>query len=187
MQRLYIIYNQIVGNQTSANNKKFIRLFDEYFEPNNNNNNNNNRGGAPYPYQSYRRNNFYQPYRPPFVSSYTKNNSILDDPNANTKSNISYYITIDMELKKGTSLSPSDLSNLKCRRQWNSVRKSYADLRGLKYSPTPDYNNLPSSKSEKKPENNKTKTQKGSLGLFSKQSNNNNNNNNKTRKLNYLS
>jgi hypothetical protein len=183
MQRLYIIYNQIVGNQTIANNKRFIRLFDQYFEPNNNNNN--IRGGAPFPYQSYKRNNFYQPYRPPFVSSYTKNNSILDE--TNPKSNISYYITIDMELKKGTSLSPNELSNLKCRRQWNSVRKSYADLRGLKYSPTPDYNNLPSSKS--KPENNKTKTQKGNLGLFSKQSNNNNNNNNnnKTRKLNYLS
>jgi hypothetical protein len=95
------------------------------------------------------------------------------------KSNISYYITIDMDLQKGTTLSSKDLSNLKCRQRWNSVRKSYADLRGLNYVATPDYSNLPSS------QNNKSKTQKGGLGLqttkFKAKTNN------KTKKRLYLS
>jgi len=164
----------------------------------NNSQENNNKGGAPpppvpLPYQ-YNRQNYR--YRPPFVSRYVKNNNILLE-DANARSNISYYITIDMELKKGTTLSPQELSNLKCNRRWNSIRKSYADLRGLKYSPTPDYNNLPSSllaKPDARPEsgsnsntntntntNSKSKTQKGGLHL------DDSNNNNKTRKHIYLS
>jgi hypothetical protein len=65
------------------------------------------------------------------------------------KSNISYYITVDMELQKGTSLSPSELKNLKCRKTWSSIRKNYADLTGVKYVPLPNYSNLPSIKSRK--------------------------------------
>ena len=145
---------------------------------------NNNKGGAPpLPYQYNRQN--YQ-YRPPFVSRYVKNNNILLD-DVNARSNISYYITIDMELKKGTTLSPQELSNSKCNRRWNSIRKSYADLRGLKYSPTPDYNNLPSAVTAKtnatttnSNSNSKSKTQRGGLHL-------DNSNNNKTRKHIYLS
>jgi hypothetical protein len=148
---------------------------DEYFS--------NITGGAPpeFPYQSYMRNNRYQPYREfyrePFVSIYNKNKSILD-----AKTNKSYYITIDMDLQKGTSLSPKDLSNLRCRKTWNSVRKSYSDLRGLKYSVKPDYNKLPTSSREKTEitsTKNKPKTQKGGLGLKKR--------NNRTKKQNYLS
>jgi hypothetical protein len=114
-----------------------------------------------------------RPYQMPYVSSYDKNNSSFE--NNNTKSNISYYITIDMALQKGTSLTPEILSNLKCLNKWGAVRKSYADLRGLKYLTLPDYNNnLPS----KNIENSKTKpkTQKGGLGLIT------NKTKNKTRK-----
>jgi hypothetical protein len=61
-------------------------------------------------------------------------------------SNLSYYITIDLELKKGTSLSTADLINLKCNQQFNKIRKNYAELRGLQYVIPPVYENLPSPK-----------------------------------------
>jgi hypothetical protein len=83
-----------------------------------------------------------------------------------------------MDLQKGTTLSSKDLSNLKCRQRWNSVRKSYADLRGLNYIAMPDYSNLPS-------QNNKTKSQKGGLGLKSTRFNTNAKT--KTKKRGYLS
>ena len=93
-----------------------------------------------------------------------------------------------MDLQKGTTLSSKDLSNLKCRQRWNSVRKSYADLRGLNYVSTPDYSNLPSSSSSsnsKPSQNNKTKSQKGGLGLQANKFNAKTNN--KTKKRIYLS
>jgi hypothetical protein len=185
LQTISTIFNNIEREQTNQTNQtnndtsKFLKLFNEYFTP--------SKsaftaidGGAPMPYQ----------YKPPYVSSYTKNNNNSFQPDP-TKSNISYYITIDMDLQKGTTLSSKDLSNLKCRQRWNSVRKSYADLRGLNYVATPDYSNLPSS------QNNKTKSQKGGLGLQTTKFNTNNNtktnnktntnNNNKTKKRIYLS
>ena len=56
-------------------------------------------------------------------------------------SKIGYYISIDMELQKGTSLSPQELSHAKCNRKWNSVRKAFADFTGMKYVIPPVYNN----------------------------------------------
>ena len=57
-------------------------------------------------------------------------------------SQIGYYISIDMELKKGTSLSPEELNNLKCNRKWNSVRKAFANFTGKKYVIPPVYANI---------------------------------------------
>ena len=175
IQIIFNIFNEIEENKKTDDNKKFLKLFYEYFTPSKSVFMSQIDGGAPLPYQ----------YKQPYVSSYTKNNnSFQSDP---AKSNISYYITIDMDLQKGTTLSSKDLSNLKCRQRWNSVRKSYADLRGLNYVSTPDYSNLPSSSSSssssssnsKPSQNNKSKTQKGGLGLH--------NTKNKTKKRIYLS
>ena len=55
---------------------------------------------------------------------------------------ISFYITIDMELQKGKTLSKEQLSNIKCIKGWNKVRKSYADFTGKKYVLPPVYDNL---------------------------------------------
>ena len=178
IQIIFNIFNEIEQNKKTDDNKKFLKLFYEYFTPSKSVFMSQIDGGAPIPFQ----------YRPPYVSSYTKNNnSFQADP---TKSNISYYITIDMDLQKGTTLSSKDLSNLKCRQRWNSVRKSYADLRGLNYVATPDYSNLPSSSSSsssnsKPSQNNKSKTQKGGLGLQANKFNTKTNN--KTKKRIYLS
>ena len=90
------------------------------------------------PYNQY---NQYNPYNQGYPRL-TLNNSVNEGP----VSNISYYISIDLELKKGTTLSLSDKVNLKCNQQFNKIRKNLADLTGMKYSIMPVYDNLPSIK-----------------------------------------
>ena len=67
---------------------------------------------------------------------------------------ISFHITIDMELQKGTTLSKEQISDIKCTKAWNKVRKSYAEFTGKKYVIPPVYENL-SDKYNKKEEPNK--------------------------------
>ena len=215
MKKLFYIYNKIETLSKSSKNKKikqdtnkFLKIFNDYFlKPpimiSRNNSfdtlssktisNNPFDGGALSPYQNRMSKRPY-PYlyqnqtRGPYVTSFIKNNSSTQSDNS--KPNISYYITIDIELQKGTSLSSQEKSNLKCNHRWNSIRKNYADLRGLKYVATPDYNMLPSSSTKtttskpsskkNKPETkNKSKTQKGGLNLKKR--------NNITKKRIYLS
>jgi hypothetical protein len=106
------------------------------------------------------------------------NKTLIDEP----VSNISYYITIDIELKKGTSLTTLDKVNLKCNQQLNKIRKNYADLRGLKYVIPPIYDNLPSVDQKNEKNQNITKKQP-----FSRNINNFNNinRNNLTRRNKY--
>ena len=170
------IFKNILKNPNNST-KTFINLVREFFHPTILRENNNagtididggsnertgtGMGGAPtysnqpryarpYPYQNQPM--FYQ--RPvqmqmPYVSSYLKNQNPLES----NKTSISYYITINMELHRGTSLSKEELSNVKCKQRWNAVRKSYADMRGLEYTTLPDYSNLPESKSQNKNQN----------------------------------
>ena len=62
---------------------------------------------------------------------------------------ISFHITIDMELQKGTTLSKEQMSNIKCIKGWNKVRKSFSEFTGQKYVITPTYNNLSDTYSKK--------------------------------------
>jgi hypothetical protein len=80
---------------------------------------------------------------------------------------ISFYITIDMELQKGKTLSKEQMSNIKCIKGWNKVRKSYADFTGKKYVIAPVYDNLSdkyNKKEENKKEENKNITKKNTGG-----------------------
>jgi hypothetical protein len=54
---------------------------------------------------------------------------------------IAYYISIDMELQEGTTLSEEDKKNIKCRVKWNAVRKAYAEFIGKPYTIAPLYHN----------------------------------------------
>ena len=69
---------------------------------------------------------------------------------------ISFYITIDMELQKGTTLSKEEISNIKCVKGWNKVRKSFADFTGKKYVIPPVYEKK-EDKNDKNTSNNNTK------------------------------
>jgi hypothetical protein len=52
---------------------------------------------------------------------------------------LAYYITIDLELHPGTSITPEELKNLKCRQKWNSVRKAWSNFTGKQYIIPPVY------------------------------------------------
>jgi hypothetical protein len=193
---LYRIFETILHDQSTMENKKFIRLVQEYFFPRILNNINLSSkaigppnpfddddddagsnpfgdaspreigGGAPiysnkpqysvnYPYSPYNSRgqppfysrSFPYPRQSPFgSSSFVKSNTNVDESN---KTNISYYITINMELQPGTSLTREDLSNIKCKQRWNAIRKSYANMRGLKYTMLPDYSMLAKNKTVK--------------------------------------
>jgi hypothetical protein len=54
---------------------------------------------------------------------------------------IAYYISIDMELQEGTTISDEDKKNIKCRIKWNVVRKAYAEFTGKPYTIAPLYHN----------------------------------------------
>ena len=55
------------------------------------------------------------------------------------ESQLSYNITIDMELRPGTSLTPEELKNAKCYRKMNSIKKSWSELTGKPYTIKPIY------------------------------------------------
>jgi hypothetical protein len=101
------------------------------------------------PYPQYNPQPRYNPY--PFLA---KNMVKRDYEHDNSK--LAYYITIDMELHPGTSITPQEQKVLKCRQKWNSVRKAYADFVGKPYIIPPVYQN----KTLKKVENTTNKTQK---------------------------
>lgn len=171
------IFRNILNNPSDKQNSKFLTLVKQYFNPSilrkfgvanplairneGSDPDDDYNGGAPQQYNNslynppqrynpYQYQNQYQnQYRQPFVSSYVKNNPNNVNTQEINKTNISYYITIDMELQRGTTLSSKDLSNSKCRQRWNAIRKSYANMRGLKYTILPDYTNLPDTKSSK--------------------------------------
>ena len=52
-------------------------------------------------------------------------------------SNISYYITITLDLYPGTSIPISEKPAIACRNTKNKLNKAWADFRGLKYSIQP--------------------------------------------------
>jgi hypothetical protein len=64
-----------------------------------------------------------------------------------------------MELQKGITLTKEQISNIKCIKGWNKVRKSFADFTGEKYIVPPVYENL-SDKYNKKEDTKKEDTKK---------------------------
>ena len=55
------------------------------------------------------------------------------------ESMLSYYITIELELQKGDTITDEDINKIKCRQKWNNVRKSYAKITNKKYVIPPVY------------------------------------------------
>jgi len=86
----------------------------------------------PYPYYYKPYPNYYQPY--PY---YSKQNYITKTDSNSSK--LAYIITIDMELRPGTSLTPEQINNSKCNSRYNAIRKSYSTLTGTPYVIPPLY------------------------------------------------
>jgi hypothetical protein len=83
-----------------------------------------------------------------------------------TKNELSYYVTINLELKRGTDITDKDISSSKCVRKKNAITKSFYKLIGKKYVTPPDYellkqNDIEEQKEkEKKEKEQKEKEQK---------------------------
>jgi len=93
-------------------------------------------------------NNYYNtPYNTPY-RSYTnpyKLQNIQNMQNIQNKIELSYFITVYMELEKGTSLTPQQMRKASCRGKWNAVSKSYSQLTERPYIMKPDYSQTPNS------------------------------------------
>ena len=66
---------------------------------------------------------------------------IMKKEEDNEINQLAYYITIELELHPGTTISPEEMKNYKCRQKWNSIRKAYADFIGKPYNIQPIYPN----------------------------------------------
>jgi hypothetical protein len=83
---------------------------------------------------NYNNNNNYNNNYP---NNFLKRDAVRD------VSKIGYYISIDLELKKGSPLTPEEIGESKCTRKWNTVRKAFANFTGKTYTipPVYDYSN----------------------------------------------
>ena len=103
------------------------------------------------------RRNYNNNYRNNYPNNFLKRDAVRDI------SKIGYYISIDLELKKGSPLTPEEMKESKCTRKWNSVRKAFANFTGKTYAipPVYDYSNKQTLKNKpnNKP-NNVTKSNK---------------------------
>jgi len=106
-------------------------------------------GGANPRYNPYYRPNYYNP--PYMASRMEKKDKDKDE------SQLAYVISIDMELRPGTSLSPEELQNAKCNSKWNSIRKSWSELTGKPYVIPPIYNKEEKKNPKPVPQNNTRK------------------------------
>ena len=154
-----MIDTQHDGNISSLN--KFNDFFNSNFPGNNINSqrvpqieNTSQEGGLTH----------YNPYNKPAYKMVKPRDEI-------NKSNIGYYISIDMELHPGLTLTPEELKESQCRQKWNAVRKAYAGFRGQPYVIPPVYQTNKTNKTLKNKEeqnNNKTRAQKGGLSKINK-------------------
>jgi hypothetical protein len=110
-------------------------------------------GGANLRYNP-RYNPYYRPnyYNPPYMASRMEKKDKDKD-----ESQLAYVISIDMELRPGTSLSPEELQNAKCNSKWNSIRKSWSELTGKPYVIPPIYNKEEKKNLKPVPQNNTRK------------------------------
>jgi len=105
----------------------------------------NQRGGI-YPYSS----RYYPPgyRREPYVA-----NDLIKRDNQYETSKLAFTITIMLELYPGTSITPEELSKLKCNSRLESVRQSWAEFIGKPYIIIPDYKKLQYNKNDKTQKN----------------------------------
>jgi hypothetical protein len=143
MRYIYNSFTQI-ENSNSDQYKEFIETFKQFF-PTTHIDSPDMIGG----YQPYNR---YQPYNQQHQQQYRQIKQ-KETPH------IAYYITIDLDLKPGTSLTPEELKGIGCVKKWNSIKKAYSDFRGKPKTVMPNYHliNKPNNKTNKNTSKNTSK------------------------------
>ena len=96
----------------------------------------------------YRRDNDYNRRDNDYNRRDIRDNYFLKRDPIKDLSKMGYYITIDLELKKGSPLSQEEIKESKCSQKWNTVRKAFANFTGRTYTipPVYDYSNKKTSK-----------------------------------------
>jgi hypothetical protein len=85
---------------------------------------------------------------------YNKNavsNNFLKTPDV---SKICYSVSLEMELKKGSPLTPDELKQSNCAQKWNTIRKSFANFTDRKYNIPPVYKQTLKNNTKNKSNNN---------------------------------
>lgn len=124
MQGFEKSYNKILNSPNKNYKNIFLQAFDANFPYRAV-----TTGGANnYYINNYYTNNRNRNYNHNYNQSYNDINS-LNQVTA-------YYITIDMELHPGTTISPEEIKQVKCKHRWNSIKKAYSEFMGKPYSVT---------------------------------------------------
>jgi hypothetical protein len=119
--------SQAVVNHTPFENNRRIQYGGAYARPYYN----------PQP-QYYRPQPYYNP--PPYYNPYgMPAYKIMKKDENKDDTQLAYYITIDLEVHPGTSVTPEEMKNLKCRQKWNNVRKAWSEFTGKPYVIPPVY------------------------------------------------
>ena len=140
------------NNEKISNNSSILPIMDasDYDEVNNNSSiqpfdiDGPEKGGA--------YNRPYQQYRPNTIPAH----KLMKKSENMDSTQLAYYITIDLEVQPGTSITPEEMKNLKCRQKWNSVRKAWAGFTGQPYVIPPVYQTKTLKNKEEKNGGNKT-------------------------------
>ena len=148
------------GNDNLLN--KFNYYFNVNFSGNNINNINQSLPQIENNYQEGGQN------RNQYKNQYNKPSYKMIKTDEKDKTNIGYYITIDMELHPGLTLTPQELKESICRQKWNAVRKAYTGFMGQPYVIPPVYQKNKTVKKKEEQNKNKINVQKGGLHKINK-------------------
>ena len=109
-------------NMISTKEKKFLTYFNEYFNLNKNS---------------------YLNKKYPFLLELQTATIWKGGTSASAEkeeSLLSYYITIELLLHEGETITDKEMSKIKCGQKWDEVRKAYAKFTRKKYVIKPTYN-----------------------------------------------
>jgi hypothetical protein len=101
-----------------------------------------------YPNNGYPSQGYYKPLGYPMNPNMPNNafyiprqrrlpHNVSQNKAKDSKSKLSFYITIELELFPGTSASALQKSVVKCQSTFERIREAYADLFGFQYKPAP--------------------------------------------------
>lgn len=88
-------------------------------------------------------------------------NSFLKNEGVKDLSKICYSVSLDLELKKGSPLTPDELKQSNCTQKWNTIRKSFANFTDKKYNIPPVYVYSNKQTLKNKPNNNNVTRKNG--------------------------
>jgi hypothetical protein len=132
-------------------------------------------------------NTMYLPSRSPYSYPYYNQRlpyNASQNKAKDSKSKLSFYITIDLELFPGTSANAFQKSVVKCQSTFERIREAWSDIFGYQYRPSPMSDAYTYGIQRNKNNNNNNKNNNNNNKNTSEKNKQSNNNNNKTRKTN---